>query len=274
MKEQIKLAIFDLDGTLTNSQKELTTRTHLAIIKLQQRGVKVVLASGRPTYGIVPLANELELSRYGGYILSYNGAQIIDCASMQIVYSSLLPAELIPNIYNRSKEFNCNLISYDNRFIITESANDRYVEHEAFLNKMEIREVDSLLDAIDALPAPPTKCLAVADPDNTIALERELKSIFPPEQLSIYRSEPFFLEIVPTGIDKAASLERLNQHLGTTAEQMIAFGDGFNDLSMIEYAGCGVAMKNAQQPVKDVAQFVTASNDDDGVALFIEENLI
>ncbi len=92
--------------------------------------------------------------------------------------------------------------------------------------------------------------------------------------MNVYRSEPFFVELVPLNVDKAQSLSRLAEIIGITSNDMIAFGDGFNDLSMIEYAGCGVAMKNAQQPVKDVAQFVTASNDDDGVALFIEENLI
>ena len=91
---------------------------------------------------------------------------------------------------------------------------------------------------------------------------------------SVYRSEPFFLEIMPKGIDKAKSLERLLDSLGMGREQMIACGDGYNDLTMIRYAGLGVAMENAVLPVKNAADYVTASNDEDGVALVAERFLL
>ena len=87
---------------------------------------------------------------------------------------------------------------------------------------------------------------------------------------SVYRSEPFFLEIMPKGIDKAQSLERLLASLGMKREQMIACGDGYNDLTMIQYAGLGVAMENAVLPVKKAADYITASNDEDGVGLVVE----
>lgn len=90
-------------------------------------------------------------------------------------------------------------------------------------------------------------------------------------RFSVYRSEPFFLEILPKGIDKAASLERLLAHIGMTREQMIACGDGYNDLTMIQYAGLGVAMENAVLPVRKAADFITYSNNDDGVAHVVEK---
>ncbi len=83
--------------------------------------------------------------------------------------------------------------------------------------------------------------------------------------LNIYRSEPFFLEIMPQNIDKAHSLQKLLNSIGLTADSMICCGDGFNDLSMIEYAGLGVAMENAQPVVKESADFITKSNDEDGI---------
>ena len=83
--------------------------------------------------------------------------------------------------------------------------------------------------------------------------------------LNIYRSEPFFLEVMPQNIDKAYSLQKLLSSMGLRADSMICCGDGYNDISMIEYAGLGVAMANAQAVVKDVADFVTKSNDEDGV---------
>lgn len=91
---------------------------------------------------------------------------------------------------------------------------------------------------------------------------------------SIYRSEPFFLEILPRGIDKASSLERLLARIGLTKEQMIACGDGYNDLTMIQYAGLGVAMENAVLPVRKAADYITLSNNDDGIAHVVEKFML
>ena len=89
--------------------------------------------------------------------------------------------------------------------------------------------------------------------------------------LNIFRSEPFFMELTPPGIDKAKSLGRLLDITGIKREEFIACGDGFNDVSMIEFAGLGVAMANAQDAVKAVADEITLSNDEDGVALIVEK---
>ena len=88
--------------------------------------------------------------------------------------------------------------------------------------------------------------------------------------LNIYRSEPYFLEIMPQNIDKAHSLQKLLSSIGLTADEMICCGDGYNDLSMIEYAGLGVAMENAQPVIKEAANFVTRSNDEDGILYVID----
>ena len=97
MKYQI--LVLDLDGTLTNSRKEITPPTLKALIEIQEAGKKVVLASGRPTYGVVPLARQLHLERYGSYILSFNGARITDCRTGQVIYNKTLPQDVIPDIY-------------------------------------------------------------------------------------------------------------------------------------------------------------------------------
>lgn len=90
-------------------------------------------------------------------------------------------------------------------------------------------------------------------------------------RISVYRSEPYFLELVPLGIDKARSLAVLLERLGLTREEMVAMGDGYNDLSMIRFAGMGVAMANAQEPVRKAADYITLSNDEDGVAVAVEK---
>ncbi len=270
MKQRFKVAIFDLDGTLTNSKKELSKRNRDALIALQEQGVKVVLASGRPTYGIVPIANQIKLDTYGGYILAYNGGVIIDCISQKPIYTQLLSAELVAPLYRAAKEESCVILSYKGEEILTEEPDNKYVEFEAMLNKMATRKIDSFVEEFSTdLP----KCLAVGEPECAIALERRLVEEFG-EVMSIYRSEPFFVELVPLGIDKAQSLSKLSLQIGVTSEEMIAFGDGFNDLSMIEYAGCGVAMANAQEIVRQRADRQTLSNDEDGVAHFIEHELL
>ena len=93
-------------------------------------------------------------------------------------------------------------------------------------------------------------------------------------KMNVFRSEPFFLELVPNDIDKARSLEKLLKELNLTADEMIAIGDGFNDVSMIKYAGLGVAMANAQDAVKRVADYISLSNEEDGVAAVVEKFII
>ena len=104
-----EMLVLDLDGTLTNSQKKITPPTRQALIEIQQKGKKVVLASGRPTPGVVPLAKELDLKDYGSYILSFNGARITNCATGEIIYNKLLPASVIPTVYETAKEYDVDI---------------------------------------------------------------------------------------------------------------------------------------------------------------------
>lgn len=265
-----RLLILDIDGTLTNSQKEITPHTLKSLLQLQATGVKLVLASGRPTYGIVPLAKELQMDHFGGYILAYNGGKIIDAQSMEVIYEDILPQHLVPALHSAAREAGATILTYRNESIITEEPTNRYVEYESFLTKMTIERVENFCQAVDYNP---DKCLIVGEADDIIPLIERLNSSYA-EYLSAYRSEPFFLEVVPKGIDKALSLKRLFAHIGCTEADVAAAGDGFNDLSMIQLAGFGVAMANAQEPVKEAANYITLSNDEDGVAAMVERFLL
>ena len=170
-------------------------------------------------------------------------------------------------LYDESKSANLTILTYDEQYILTENPSDGYVQKEAFLNKMQIRPVDNFLEAA---PVPLPKCLIVGDPQQLMQTEAEL-SLRLQGIISVYRSEPYFLEVVPLGIDKARSLAVLLDKLGLTREEMVAMGDGYNDRSMIEFAGMGIAMANAQDPVKQVAGYVTLSNDQDGVAVAVKQ---
>ncbi len=262
-----KLLVLDLDGTLTNSRKEITPRTLEVLERVQQLGVKLVLASGRPTYGITPLAKQLGMDHFGGYILAFNGGKILEFKSMEVLFEQVLPLDLVPALSCAAKDAGAEIITYKDQYILTEQPANRYVEHELFLTKMLPQRVENFSEAVDF---DPDKCLIVGEPDSLPPLAESLNQRFG-EQLSAYRSEPFFLEVVPKGIDKALSLTRLLEQIGCTAAEMVAAGDGFNDLSMIELAGLGIAMANAQDIVKEAADIITLSNDEDGVAAIAEK---
>lgn len=252
----------DLDGTLTNHDKVVTPRTRQALLLAESKGAIIILASGRPTYGIVPVAECLDLEKRGGYILSYNGGNIVNAKTGEKLFSQFLPDAVIPILYKYAKEKNHALLGYAGNEIITEMPDDQYVKEESRINKMNIRKVDNLLEALEPHP---TKLLMTGDPTDMIKAEEELVEILG-EKMDIFRSAPFFLELVPKGIDKAQSLLRLLSKINLTPADLMAFGDGYNDLSMLKLAGVGVAMANAAPEVRADADYVTLSNEEDGVA--------
>lgn len=259
-----------MDGTLTDNRKQITEHTLRTLIDAQERGLKIVLASGRPTYGIVPIAEKLRLKEYGGYILSYNGGEIIDWRTGELMYEHVLDPEVLPYLYQCASDYGFAIVTYKDKYVLTERPDDEYVQKEAILNVMETKKVDNFLEAIDF---PVAKCLIVGEPERLAMLEKEMYEHLK-ERMGVFRSEPYFLELVPKGIDKAQSLSVLLKEIGMKREEMIAVGDGFNDLSMIKFAGLGVAMANAQEVVRQGADYITLSNEEDGVAAVVEKFIL
>lgn len=267
---EYKMIVLDLDGTLTNSEKAISPRNKEALLRAQDRGKVVVLASGRPTYGIRPLVEELRLEEYGGYVLSYNGGKITNCRTGEVAFSKQLPVESNARIIGMAKEHGVNVCTYEGDCLITPDAGCPYAALEARINHMKVRQVDDLAGYVTF---PVVKFLMLDDGDYLATVEPLVKAALG-KNYSVYRSEPFFLEILAKGIDKAQSLDRLLQVLGLKKEEMIACGDGYNDLSMIKFAGLGVAMENAVLPVRNAADYVTYSNNQDGVAHVVETFLL
>lgn len=273
-KEQLKrismnyqIIVLDLDGTLTNNKKEITPKTKAALMKAQEKGFKVVLASGRPTGGIAPLANELELERYSGYVMAYNGGVIIHWATQEILFEQKLDETFVPYLFDKTCQNKMSILTYQGEKIAASNIEDEYVKHEAFINKMPLVQYD---DFVNQVVYPINKCLIVGEPGALAQLEGEINRDMG-NKMSAYRSADFFLECVPVGVDKACSLERLTTALGIDRSEVVACGDGYNDLSMIEWAGMGVAMQNANDEVKKAANFITLSNEEDGVAHVVEK---
>ena len=266
-----KLLVLDVDGTLLNDEREISKRTLAALLKVQQMGVRIVLASGRPTYGLMPLAKTLELGNYGGFVLSYNGCQIIKAQNGEILFERRINPEMLPYLEKKARKNGFAIFTYHDDTLITDSPDNEYIKNEALLNNLKIIKEDEFSTAIDFAPC---KCMLVSDKEKAlIGLEQHWEKRLA-GTLDAFRSEPYFLEVVPCGVNKANTLGALLEHLGVTREEVIAVGDGVCDVTMLQLAGMGVAMGHSQDSVKVCADYVTASNEEDGVALAVEKLIL
>lgn len=266
-----KLLVLDVDGTLLNDAKEITKRTLSALLKIQQMGVRVVLASGRPSYGLMKVAKTLELGNYGGFILSYNGCQIINAQNGEILFERRINPEMLPYQEKKARKNGFALFTYHDNLILTNNSDDEHVLDEAELNDLVVIEEEEFSTAIDFAPC---KCMLVSDDEAAlVALEEHWKKRLS-GVLDVFRSEPFFLEVVPCSVDKANTLGALLEHLGVKREEVMAIGDGTCDVAMLQLAGMGVAMGQAPDSVKACADYITASNEEDGVAAAVEKMIL
>lgn len=271
----IKLIALDLDGTLTDDKKNITPLTLEALMQVQRQGreneygnphapqgVRVVLASGRPPYGMRPLARQLHMEQYGGIILCYNGGHVEDCATGKVYVERQLPEGILPMLHRFQEESGMTLMTYYEDKIYTEHPADEYVGISAYNNKMQVVGVKNF---ITDTPRPLNKCLMVGPHDKQVVWEKKIQEATS-DQLYVCHSTPYFIEILPKGIDKGPSLVSLCQRLGISSSEMMTFGDSNNDKQMIQLAGIGVAMGNADDDIKQVADFITLDNNSDGVA--------
>lgn len=270
-KYDIHVLALDLDGTLTNSEKRVTERTKQALHEAIDMGVHIVLASGRPLAGIRRLAEELELYSRGGFILAYNGGQIIDLTTGDELVSAVIPKQYYKEIYDAAKEVaGVSIVGYQNEQIYSETPEDAYVQKESFCCGVPILKTDNLLEELQEpvhkflIPGEPKKLSRAAD-----YLRREFNGV-----LNVMYSEPYFLEIMPLGIQKAYSLQSILYYLHTDKTHLMACGDGMNDIEMLKFAGLSVAMGNACEEAKKYADYITDTNDNDGVAKAVEKFIL
>ena len=266
-----KLLVLDVDGTLLNEDKNISKRTLSALLKVQQMGVRIVLASGRPTYGLMPIAKALELGLYGGFILSYNGCQIIDARNGQVLFERRINPEMLPYIEKKAAKNNFALFTYHDDTLLTSQPDNVHVREEAALNNLKIIEESEFSTAIDFAPC---KCMLVSDDEEALVnLESHWKKRLD-GVLDVFRSENYFLEVVPCSIDKANTLSVLLEQLEVKRDEVMAIGDGVCDVAMIQLAGMGIAMGNSVDSVKICADYITDTNENDGLAQAVEKLIL
>ncbi|RDI40046.1 Cof-type HAD-IIB family hydrolase [Falsibacillus pallidus] len=261
-----KMIVLDLDDTLLRDDQTISKRTKDALLQAQEAGVKVVLASGRPTEGMVWVAEELKLADYGSFILSFNGSKIINWKTKEEIYSRALSPETAHHLYDLSQREGVGILTYADGAIIVEEENE-FASVESRLTGLPVKVVPSFKDAVRE---PVVKALMLEEGERLAEVEKKLQAELDGD-LSVMRSKPFFLEFTELGVTKGASLDFLISRLDIKREEMIAVGDSYNDQTMIEFAGLGVAMGNAPGDIKNIADYVAASNMEDGVAEVVEK---
>jgi Cof subfamily protein (haloacid dehalogenase superfamily) len=263
----IDLIAIDMDGTLLDSNHAISPRVKKAITAVRTQGVRIVLATGRPFSGVEKYLEELGLTGEGDYCITFNGAVIQNAADTKSVaettlgYDDFLYCEKIARdlgvhfhvLYERS-------MMTPNADISSHTVRDAYISHTPLLYR-SVEQVD-----------PAWRFRKFMMVDDEAVLDKAIAN-FPPELLQRYtvvKSAADFLEILHPEAGKGRALATLAAYLGVSQERIMAIGDQENDLVMLEFAGVAVAMGNAIDAVKAVADHVTTSNNEDGVAVAIE----
>ena len=277
----IKLIIMDVDGTLTNNAKVITPKTKEALLKAEELGIRLILASGRPTSGLMDIAKELKMNQYHGLLVSYNGSKVIDCETNETLFNQAMSVEEGKAVLEHMKKFDRVRPMIDKgEYMYVTNVYDNYInwngkpfnviEYESRGGKFKLCEVDDLAEFLDY---PINKILTTSDPEYLQEHYQEMMAPFK-ESLSCMFTGPFYFEFTAQGIDKAKALDTVLKPMGYKQEEMIAFGDGQNDSSIIKYAGIGVAMENAVDSLKEMADEITLSNEEDGIAVSLEKHIL
>jgi Cof subfamily protein (haloacid dehalogenase superfamily) len=252
-----KMLVIDMDDTLLTDDHKISEENKEMLLKAQERGVYVILASGRPTPAMTAYAKELQMD---SYMISYNGAVITDLKEDKILFEQTLTQEQIHELYEYSLKSKTHIITYLDGKIVSETDSE-YIEIEKNITGLEHNKVVSFKAEVQSSAI---KCILLEEPSYLKEVEKDLKAAMP--HLSVCMSKPFFLEVAQNGIDKGASIKILADKLGILQSEIIAIGNAGNDLTMIEYAGLGVWVDNVDPELRDKADVIVASNNNHGVA--------
>ena len=261
-----KLIATDIDDTLLRKDKTLSPVTKAALIQAQENGVIVAVASGRLPYGVRPYAQALDVFRYGGYYMGFNGGAIMNSRD-ELIGKSFLDSKYIHPVYDILRPSSATTMVHKGSIIYADSKVNDYTHIESDVIGLPLNVVDDLPSFIDW---DIHKFLISGDPAELRELERQLLEKLG-DEVDIYLSAPWFLEVMPKGTNKGTGLQKICDNAGVDISEAIAFGDSYNDIYMLKAAGLGIAMGNAEDAVKEAADTVTADCDSDGIAVALKE---
>lgn len=267
----IKLVTIDIDGTLLNEKRQITPEVNEAIQKAKAAGVYIVLCTGRPLPGVQAELSELELTTESDYVITYNGSLIQNVHTGEVIARYGLTLADYIEIEMQARIHGSHVHAINSEMIYTPNRNiGKYTVHEATLVQMPLayRTPEEMTEDMALI-----KMMMIDEPDILNRVISELPDSFK-EKYTTVKSTDFYYEILNKNASKGNALRTLADHLGIAYEDTMAIGDNENDLSMIEAAGLGVAVGNATDRVKEVADVTVATNDENGVAQAINDYVL
>lgn len=257
-----KLIALDMDGTLLKGDNTISQETKKAIKLAKEKGIKIVIATGRPIQGVMNYLEELDLINDDEYVIAYNGSSIYNTKTLEPIVRSGLTGKDFKDIYKLSKSLGVEFHGFTDECCIAPKEN-RYTEAEIQHNNIDVKVIDieNDIDDNDFI----IKAMIL---DEKEKLDQAVK-IIPKEYFERYnalRTVSFIFEFMNKNCSKSSALKALCSHLNIPQNEVIAFGDGDNDIDMLQFAGLGVAMGNASHYVKSKADYITLSNEEDGIA--------
>lgn len=260
---QYKFMAVDIDGTLLDSNGRLTEANKEAIRLASAKGLIFSLSTGRPVQGVESIINMLQLD---SPVITYNGAMVITGESREILYEQKLSAEDAKNIVELGRQRGCMVAVWAENQLYVNELSEKAIQYSTIAGIKPQR-----IDDLEALVRNGVTKVLWNDEPQVVEKYQDEIGPYLSSNVNYHTSRPMFLEFVDKKASKALAMEKIGEHYGIKREEMIAVGDGFNDLSMIEYAGLGVAMGNAKDAIKQRADYVTLSNDEDGIAHVIRK---
>lgn len=266
----IKMIALDLDNTLLNSKKQISPRNEKDLRRLHEQGIKVVLCTGRPINAIWPLIEQLQLTNDDDCTINFNGGLVIENVSRKVLYRQGMGYDNIQLVYDycKANHYPLNILDFESVYEMTDLADSSY---SSFIHHIEYHHMPFTDLPHDKEFSKLILCTDPAKVDQAQAnIPDSIKQVF-----TVTRSQPNVLEFLPPKVDKAVGLQKLLDHYGYDFTNLMSFGDGDNDLGMTKAVadghGIAVSMANGVDDVRKAATVVTKSNDDDGVAVYLEK---
>ncbi len=265
-----KIVAIDLDGTLFDDVKNISQENRDVIKKCHELGIKIVIATGRPTKGVMPVLNDLGLTTKDDYVILYNGAKIINVGTNEVISSTTIPGSIVKKLFNESQRLGVHFHAFrKNEELITPKHNP-YTDIESRINHVEDHLFDfTKIDDNEEF----IKAMMVDSFENINDIIPKVDEYYK-TNYSVNRSSKIFLEFLNKKSDKGKALVILANYLNVSISETMAIGDAGNDLPMIKASGCGVVMQNAFDEIKAYADFITKSNLESGVAYAINKLII
>ena len=268
-----KLVAIDLDGTLVTDDKKLTKKTIETIKEASEKGVKIMISSGRSFYRLEKFVDELGLRKEDQCTICFNGGMIVDNISKEILYSKNLEEEEVKELIQLGRSLKLPIMIYGKDTHYVEKVPEVVQENKKNLKGMHLKVVNFDELNFNEKQNHIYKVCFIDKPETIVEKRKEISKEMM-QKYEITSSVPEYLEIVKKGIKKSEAIKFVMEKYAIKQDEVMAIGDGENDVEMLSFAGLGIAMENAREYVKEFANDVTTSNNHDGVANAIEKYIL